>query len=196
MEDKYSTFEVTFDEKTKKVDDVIPAPDDDASSVQSSVPSLIKDADNYVRGLFSGLMGSSSDDDSSVAEEKKENKEDEEEEEKPLLVQLKDAFKSTFDKRGVALLVLIFLVGCLIYMHKNGHLANFTKMLPLAYLTGEAHDHHHHHNHGHAGCTCKNKGAAKPVEGAPAGECPCQRAKRLAEEAAAKAAAEGHEHSH
>ncbi|GAB67086.1 hypothetical protein PCYB_111070 [Plasmodium cynomolgi strain B] len=127
MDDSFgSKLDVTLDEKTKNVDDVIPVPEDDASSMQSSIPSLIKDADSYVRGLFSGIMNPSSDDDSSVADGKKEKKEDEEEEEeKPLLVSMKDAFTSLFDKRGVAILLLLFLVGCVVYMHKHGYLANF-----------------------------------------------------------------------
>ncbi|EUD64802.1 hypothetical protein C922_04842 [Plasmodium inui San Antonio 1] len=193
MEDSFNTFDVTSGEKNKHVDDLIPVPEDDESSVQSSVPSLIKGADNYVRGLFNGFMNPSSDDDSTVVDEKKENdekEEDEEEKEKPFLVSMRDAFRNIFsDKRALAILGLMFLIGVLLHMYKNGHLTKLAEKIPFKYyLTGE---HDHHHEQGHSGCTCKHKHQHQPVVNGtgPVGECPCQRAKRLAEEAAKAAAA-------
>lgn len=191
MEDSsMSSLDLSCSEKTKQVDDIIPVPEEETSSSLGSIPSLIKDADNYVRGIFSGFKSTSTDDECSTTAEKDDEEDEEEEEKEPLLDSLKNSFKNLFDKRGIAILALIFLLGCLIYMYKNGHLANIAKMLPMSYLTGESHEHHDHHEHGHEGCTCKNKGEKPANNDGPAGECPCQRAKRLAEEAAKQKAAE------
>ncbi|ANQ09088.1 Uncharacterized protein PCOAH_00031890 [Plasmodium coatneyi] len=184
MEDSSnSSLNLSFADETKHADDIIPVLEEEASSSLSSIPSLLKGADNYVRGIFSGFMGSSTDDDSVTGACEKE--EDEEEEDKPLIESMKDSFKSLFDKRGVAILGLIFLLVIFIYMYKNGHFENLAKMLPLSLLTGEEHEEHHH---AHSGCTCKNKGAKPAKSAASTGECPCQKAKRMAEEAAKKAA--------
>ncbi|GAW81560.1 hypothetical protein, conserved [Plasmodium gonderi] len=197
MGDHYNSFDVNFKNPTKSMDEVIPLIEDDESSVGSSLESLASKGAKSVKGFFNGFMGaSSSDEEESISGECEKKEDEEEEEEKSFLESLKDSAANAFDKNGLVILLLTLFIGFLIYLYLSGNLTNLVRMIPVHYLTGEGHDHHH----GHAGCTCKNKGAHHAVGNATAntGECPCQRAKRLAEEAAkaAEAAAEAVEDVH